>query len=323
MGAPSTMQWSDLRDSDAVRAWDCLPSSHDWDTVFGTYPYLETIASHSRAAVDQITIEDERGVTAAARLAVHRRLGFSLSPILPLTAFSAIRLRDDLKEVEVHERTSVLEDLLRAIERRFCAASIHLPPAVQDMRIFSWRGWKVRPLYTYRIALNETEPPLAAWSESARRTARQEAPEFEIVETNPETQARLVVESYSRSGRKPPLGAERIASAVRSLIEDGAARTLGASNKETQEIDASIAILRHRREAYYWLAGGRPGAAMTVLLANVLPDLASSGIELFDFVGANTASIAEFKRKFGGQLTTYFRATWQQGIPGRVFSRWV
>ncbi|HUF08319.1 MAG TPA: GNAT family N-acetyltransferase [Rhodothermales bacterium] len=321
MGAPSTVQWSDLRDSDAVTSWDSLPDSSDWDTAFGTSSFLGTIAAHSNAGVNQVTVADERGVSAAARVAVRRPLGLHVSPILPFTAFSAIRLRDELREAVVHARESVLEDLLGAIEQRFCAASIHIPPPIQDARILIWRGWKVRPLYTYRIALQESENPLESWSESARRTARQESSGFEIAGTDPETQARLVVESYARNGRQPPLGVDGITEVVRLMVEDGAVRTVGARSRESGEIEASIAILQRGREAYYWLAGGRRGAAMTVLLANVLPDLASSGTRLFDFVGANTASIAEFKRKFGGQLTTYFRATWQRGVAGSIFGR--
>jgi len=321
MRAPSTVQWFDLRDSDAVTSWDSLPDADDWDTVFGTSSFLQAIAAHSNAGVDQVTVSDERGVSAAARVAVRRPLGFHVSPILPFTAFSAIRLRDELREAVVHRRQSILEDLFGAIEQRFCAASIHVPPPIQDARILIWRGWKVRPLYTYRIALHRSENPLDSWSESARRTARQESSEFEIVGTDPETQARLVVESYSRAGRQPPLGLDGITEVVRSMLEDGVARTVGARNRESGETEASIAILQRGREAYYWLAGGRRGAAMTVLLANVLPDLASSGTQLFDFVGANTASIAEFKRKFGGQLTTYFRATWHRGVAGRIFGR--
>lgn len=323
MGSPSNAQWSDLRNGDAVKAWESLPASDRWDTVFGTSPFLEAITDHSSVGVEQITIEDDRGCSAAARLAVRPYFGSTLSPVPPFTAFSAIRLRDDLREAQVHERATVLEDLLHAVERRFHAASIHLPPAVEDTRVFGWRGWKVRPLYTYRIPLSDSDHPLDAWSESARRTARQEAAGFEVVETDAETQARLVVESYSRNNRKPPLGVEQISSMVRSLLNDGAAAIAAVRNRGSGEVEASVTILRHGREAYYWLAGGRRGAAMTVLLAHVLPDLASSGIDVFDFVGANTASIAEFKRKFGGRLTTYFRATWERGIPGRLFARMV
>ena len=58
--------------------------------------------------------------------------------------------------------------------------------------------------------------------------------------------------------------------------------------------------------AHYWIAGSPPGPAMTVLLGHTLPRLRDAGLQRFDFVGANTPSIAEFKRHFGPTLTPYF-----------------
>ncbi|HET6566995.1 MAG TPA: hypothetical protein VFG50_03460, partial [Rhodothermales bacterium] len=53
-------------------------------------------------------------------------------------------------------------------------------------------------------------------------------------------------------------------------------------------------------------AGSEPGPAMSVLLANMLPALASSGMRTFDYQGANTPSIAEFKRRMGARLVSYY-----------------
>lgn len=318
MGGPSTTRWSNLTDKEAVGAWDSLPASTSWDSAFGALSFQSAIESVTRFSVEQLTISDEKGVSAAARIPILRRFGVAFASVPPFTAYSAIRLRDDLRESDVHDRASVLEDLLEAIERRFHAAALHLPPEIHDIRTFSWRGWNVRPLYTYRIFLNPALDPAEAWSESAKRIARQHAPDFELVEADAETQARLVVESYLRSGRKPALGESEIAALSSNLQEEGSVKNCSARNLASGEIEASVTLLQNGDEAYYWLAGSQPGAAMTVLLASLLPELASDGVRVFDFIGANTASIAEFKRRFGGQLTTYFRTTWRRGLIGRL-----
>ena len=72
--------------------------------------------------------------------------------------------------------------------------------------------------------------------------------------------------------------------------------------------EAGLAALTDGRTAHYWLAGSVPGAAMTVLLAEAFTRLAEEGVTTFDFAGANTPSIAEFKRKFGSTLVPYARA---------------
>lgn len=318
MSASVSVRWSDLSDEGSRRDWDALPGAGVWDTVFGTTSFLETLSAQVKTDIVQLTATDDKGVCAAARLGVRSKFGLEYSPVPPMTAFSALRLRDPFREADVHERRSALEQLLQAIERRFVAAALHLPPAVQDTRVLIWRGWSVKPLYTYRIRLDAQKDPIDAWSESARRLARHEESEFTIVDTDAASQARLVTGSYARKDRPTPLGVEGLTSLIAGLIQSGSVRTVGVMRRDSDEVEASVALLRDQSQSYYWLAGGRPGPAMTVLLAHVLRDLASSGVTVFDFVGANTASIAEFKRKFGGQLTSYFRATWQRGLVGRL-----
>ena len=70
--------------------------------------------------------------------------------------------------------------------------------------------------------------------------------------------------------------------------------------------EGGLAVLHDGRTAHYWIAGSTPGPAMTVLLGHTLPRLRDAGLQTFDFVGANTPSIAEFKRHFGPALTPYF-----------------
>ena len=72
-------------------------------------------------------------------------------------------------------------------------------------------------------------------------------------------------------------------------------------------LEAAFALLCDDRSASYWVTGSSPGPAMTVLLGSVFPLLEAQGLESFDWIGANTPSIAEFKRRFGAMLTPYFR----------------
>ena len=86
-----------------------------------------------------------------------------------------------------------------------------------------------------------------------------------------------------------------------------AVRKRKIEDNEEQWVSTLVA-LHDERTALDWIAGSRPGPAMTVLLAGVLERLAADGLERFDFGGANVPTIAEFKRKFGGHLVPYFHA---------------
>jgi hypothetical protein len=93
---------------------------------------------------------------------------------------------------------------------------------------------------------------------------------------------------------------------VQHLREAGYAMSFAVTAVETREIEAAATILTDRREAFYWVVGSRPGPAMTVLIGKMLPLLAEKGFARFDFMGANTPSVAEFKRKLGPRLETYY-----------------
>jgi hypothetical protein len=69
--------------------------------------------------------------------------------------------------------------------------------------------------------------------------------------------------------------------------------------------EAAIVLLHRLSDAFYWIVGSSPGPSMTILIAHVFEHCAANNIRRFDFVGANTPSIADFKRRFGPKLTTY------------------
>ena len=91
-----------------------------------------------------------------------------------------------------------------------------------------------------------------------------------------------------------------------ALRAEGQVRLFTATPSDTDTPEGGLAVLHDGHTAHYWIAGSAPGPAMTVLLGHTLPRLRDDGIKLFDFVGAHTPSIAEFKRHFGPVLTPYF-----------------
>jgi hypothetical protein len=115
----------------------------------------------------------------------------------------------------------------------------------------------------------------------------------------------LCADSYGRSGRRLPLPSDRLHGFVGRLKTGGAVALYGVRNTFSREIEAAVIVPRDDLAAYYWMAGSLPGPAMTVLIGELLQILAEDGVERFDFVGANTPSIAEFKRKFGCSLQQY------------------
>jgi len=281
--------------------------------VFASTAYLDLIGRTFRGQIDETGCEVDSRIAAGIRLLV-RRSPFALRAVVPpYTPYSAILLDRMPTESEIHGRDSNLEHLLELIERRYAGIDISLPPQIIDVRTFTWRKWAAQPLYTYRIKLRDASAVSKTWSESARRIARRERANYETVDPGADAVARLSVESYKRSGRRSPLSQARLAAFVSDAESSVGARLFGVRNTQSGNVESAVAMLRHDTTAYYWIAGGAAGPGMTVLLANLFERLLEEGVETFDFVGANTDSIAEFKRRFGGHLTTYFRAVWRSG----------
>ncbi|MEK6571523.1 MAG: GNAT family N-acetyltransferase [Bacteroidota bacterium] len=115
-------------------------------------------------------------------------------------------------------------------------------------------------------------------------------------------------------------------------------------------IHAERAVVVHKDRAYDWIAGSNlqiedesgpkssdldrrfrrilsnepvgnsanglvEGHANQLLVWEIFKRLSAEGVRTFDFLGANTPSVVEFKRAFGGNLNCYFEVRW--------FSSWV
>jgi hypothetical protein len=288
------------RDADWNEAMDA--SFHA--TVFGDARYLEAMAPPSRRHVEHVRC-DLDGEKAGAALAVRQR-GPLQDVALPLfTPYSGLLL-PDFAEAAVHKGADALSRTAETLESRYGKIRVHLPPSVSDVRGLQQRGWTVSPLYTYCL---DVTAGLDGWSSGARRKARKSAPEFDVgIESGAAPGIiELVHEGYTRNGGTPPGQANQLAAAVRSLEAAGLAECLTA--RKDENLEAGIVLLHGPKASYYWMAGSKPGPAMTVLLAAAMDRLAERGASVFDLVGANTPRIAEFKRRLGAHLVQYWAAT--------------
>ncbi|PAP77604.1 GNAT family N-acetyltransferase [Rubrivirga marina] len=204
-----------------------------------------------------------------------------------------------LRETDTHDRTSPLDRLLLRLDAEVDQATFALGD--EDLRPYTWAGWTVSPRSTYRLALGENDV-LPGYSSSTRRTVRRETEAFDFV-VGPEFAAdavRLMMEGYKRHGTDLGLDPQRLVRLAGAFDEAGLARTFAARRGGVTE--AAFVAPSDGRTATYWIAGSEPGPAMTVLLTHALRQLAAEGVAAFDFGGANTPPIAEFKRQFGPSL---------------------
>jgi hypothetical protein len=227
-----------------------------------------------------------------------------------LTAYSSLAVDSGIN-LETEGGVGLLTSLADHLSREYDSVAVHFPPAISDVRPFQWRRWETKPFYTYVLSIGEGTIS-DAFSDGSRRLFDRHRGQYETIRTDLDgtrDAVTLCARSYARHGRSFGLIESDVQAAADRLIDEGLAACFSAVDTESGEADAAVILLLGSETAYYWVAGSKPGASMTVLVGEMGDRLAELGISRLDMIGANTPSIAEFKRRLGGTLVPYFRAT--------------
>ncbi len=295
-------------DDEAARVrWRALWEGSPQRSSFSSLPYVKA-AARAFGLRCEMHLAGREGRDEAGALVCWRRRGpYRVVTVPPFTQYTPLVLRQAPSEADVHARRSAFEALLAAVEARFDVLRFFCP-ATPDVRPARWRGWRATPFYTYRLSLLDADELLGRWSAGTRRHFLKHDAGYRVEEDPAAVPAivRLCAGGYARHGRRPPADPSRLDGLIDALRTEGMVRLFTATPRDGDAPEAGLAVLHDGRTAHYWIAGSVPGPAMTVLLGHLLPRLRADGLEGFDFVGANTPSIAEFKRHFGPALTPYF-----------------
>lgn len=296
--------------------WEELWRLSPQGSAFARLDYVRAIADAGGFEVGIHLIEEDGIVAAGAALTWRRRGPYRVAVVPPFTPYSALLLRAETPASEIHSHSSALDALLEELERSYEVTHLHLHPSVHDVRPATWRGWKAQPLYTY-VRRNADCGVFDGWSTSAARNYRSARSEYDIVEgvAAADAAVRLCRESYARQDRTAPLPADAL---KRLLGRTSPSHRAFAARSRAGIIEAAVILLSDPERSYYWIAGGRPGTAMTVLVGEII---ARIGTPTLDFMGANTAGIAEFKRRFGSMLESYTRLEFYSRIDVELLYR--
>ncbi|MEM0961762.1 MAG: GNAT family N-acetyltransferase [Bacteroidota bacterium] len=278
-----------LDDPTYLSLWERSPTRAPFTHPVAVRAFADAFGLAPRVVATEGTalsiLEKRRGPLVAA----------SLPPLAPVWR---PLLAETPAEAETHARSSPLDGLLARLDAEADQHTLAL--GGDDLRPYTWAGWTATPRSTYRLAL--TGDVASGYSSAVRRMIRKEADAVDLVEDGalaPEA-VRLMVASYQRQGSDLGLDGQALTRLAVAFVEGGLARVFAAQRSGATE--AAVVAADDGQTAFYWIAGSTPGPAMTVLVDHTLRQLAADGIEGFDFCGANTPSIAEFKRRFGPRL---------------------
>ena len=316
--------------------WDLFVASSPQGTVFNTTLWASLLREVFGVYTAVYGVFQEDRLVAGISFSHKRKLGLKVITRLPLTPYNGILFQPPQAEKEQKassEQQEVLGLILEKLEKEFHFVHFVLHPSIGDLRRFLWRHWYTLPQYTYVNSLADLEHLWKLLSSSLRRKINRAGEmRFSIVQKDDPTLLLKFQEmSYARAGMKPVLSFDMFKRFCEAAARANLLRIYSATDPEGN-VHAERAVIHDRDRAYDWIAGTNlqiedapapkssdldepvgnsanglvEGHANQLLVWEIFKMLSSEGIRTFDFLGANTPSVVEFKRAFGGELVCYF-----------------
>lgn len=213
-----------------------------------------------------------------------------------------------------HSYTAALIGFLRE-KNYFTCRMIH-HPRIDDVRPFIWDGWTTVPAYTFFVDL-PTLNGASTFTHACRKQHRKCAEAgFRVTVSNRVGLGlghfmNLINATYRRRGMEPlDYGLESIPAYVCLLDPLDALLYCEASTGDGRVVAARILVPANDGIVHDWVAGTDPehlrSGVTTFLVAEILLELQRRGFRTFDFGGANTPGVADFKQGFNGALVLGF-----------------
>lgn len=291
-------------------AWDTFVRQAVGGTVFSTSAWLRCAAAATGGHVQRLgCYRNDRLVAGLSGLARRRRglYRFETPELTPYTGLllAPVAGKGPAKGEAAQHRacTYLLNHLATHCDRAFL---VH-PPAIADVRPFTWQGWDAHVRYTYRLPLGDRN---ALWQRAERRTRtairKAEKLGYQLRPTRDVALFQRQYEAiYANQASGPPVAATTAARFVAAALDAGLAQTYEIASSDGPA--AVVAFVEGFDTTYAWAAGADPAynhtGAISLLYWHYWD---TAAYEYFDFVGANIPSIAFFKRGFGCDLVPYY-----------------
>jgi len=189
---------------------------------------------------------------------------------------------------------------------------INTPPGFDDCRFFKWGGYNVEPRYTYDINLSSGLDPLwKNFSRSLRYYIKKAKKEGITVTEGSKEDAFFIYDLLKGRGRIKS-SKEFIGEIFNQFFPDHIKVFIAKASSE-ERLCGIITIIEKDR-VRFWV--GAPKCSYKGLSPNELVLWESirwayeQGFKIFEIEGADDYSLYPFKRKFNGNVMTYYQMKW-------------
>jgi Acetyltransferase (GNAT) domain len=245
-----------------------------------------------------------------------KKWGLKLIQQPVLTGYIGLWMRYET-QWNAHQKASqeraVLKNLIAQLPQTAYFSQAYAPD-FQNWLPFHWTGFDTTVRMTHVLQnLQNTEGVFKNFKDNVRKKIKKTATTIRVEKTD---DVALVYAIYDQimatKGRKMSYSQAFLTNLHAKIKENQAGQLYKALDTEGS-IHAAVYIVWDATAAYYWLGGSavahRNSGALTLLLWEIMQDLAKRGIKNFDFTGSDLENLESFFSAFNAEKRTYFKVS--------------
>lgn len=304
-------------------AWDQFVRRTPQDNPFARSDWLRHYSEAFGVEVLLPCLLEDAGIVAGAPLLVKRRGPWKISTPMAIGAYHGPLVSSGAEDQTGEEISRRVGLLCSAIADAVALYSASLHPSLASLPAPPEKRWSRATLGTYLLPIGDTDAAWSGMSQSLRRKLRRGFEQEAVVGESDDIRrlVELHCASYSRKAQKSPLPERLLLAWLASLHRAGLVRIFALRDKRGA-VAAMRAIVRDNAMAYDFVAGMDPAAGLEnashLLVWRIVEILSREGAAQFDFMGANSAGPAEFKRSFGSLRIPYLMMHYRRSAAIRL-----
>lgn len=245
-----------------------------------------------------------------------KKWGFKIIQQPILTGYMGLWIRYET-HWNAHQKASqertVLKNLIAQLPKT-AFISQAFPPYFQNWLPFHWASFETTPRMTHVLHdLQNTEALFKNFKDNVRKKIKKTTPIIRVEKTD---DVAVVYNIYDQimatKGRKMSYSPAFLQHLHAKIVENQAGQLYLATDTEGS-VHAALYIIWDQTTAYYWLGGSaiahRNSGALTLLLWEIMQDVAKKGIQNFDFTGSDMENLESFFSAFNAEKKTYFKVS--------------
>ena len=291
-----------------LKKWDDFVNHSPQGSVFSLSSYLNALEVNYKilCAVDKKSNEIYAGIVLAKN-----QINTYSNPMLD--KYLGVLFKEEASSHKQKSRQYKAMELLADELKKYKTFDYYFHPAFKNWIPFYWQGFSQQTRYTYQINLNNSIKAIEKKFHGNLRNDIKNALNYQVdirKEIEFEQFYEIINKTFLRQGSKAPFTKNKLRGFIHVLTEKNRIIIFGAYTINNELISA-CGIVFDNKTAYLILNGidieRNIRGANALLILETIKHAKNQKLEIFDFEGSMLNGVEQFYRRFGAELTPYYR----------------